>query len=130
MSTDYTPELGQMGFSNTPWQQYDGDPYISGLDHIGEAVEAITGGNPCANAGDSYVSDIFEMRAYCWCDGDAEGHEDGCPPNFVHKSSGLTICWYKYLGRGMSANRECDRLEWLRIAHECVADTLATQATS
>ena len=62
---------------------------------------------------------VFSMRTYCWCDGDRPGHEDGCPPNFQHKS-GLVIEWYKYLGRGTQMNRSLTVKEWCAIMRECL----------
>lgn len=41
-------------------------------------------------------------------------------PNFAHKSSGLEICWYKYIGRGMSANQALSPQDWTTVLADCL----------
>ena len=65
--------------------------------------------------GVDYENDVFAMHQYCWCD------QDDCPwcagdaPNFLHKKTGATITWYKYIGRGM----EISDGDWTEIFNEC-----------
>lgn len=40
-------------------------------------------------------------------------------PNFRHKKSGLEISWYKYIGRGMSANKPCP--DFGKVIEECIS---------
>lgn len=47
-------------------------------------------------------------------------------PNFLHKASGYEVRWYKYIGRGMSANREITRDQWREIFRAC-QDSLTTR---
>ena len=70
------------------------------------------------------------MRSYCWCDGDIEGHGDGCPPNFEHRPSGLVVSWYKHVGRGSSQNRVVSVREWVDALGGCIREVLATTPTS
>lgn len=41
----------------------------------------------------------------------------GRAPNFLHKSSGTNIRWYKYIGRGMEVELLWD---WVDIMNECL----------
>lgn len=65
--------------------------------------------------GVTYENDVFAMHPYCWCD------KDDCPwcagdaPNFLHKKTGATITWYKYIGRSM----EISDGDWTEIFNEC-----------
>ena len=65
----------------------------------------------------------YHRRVQAWHDGIGypTGHKDTCAtvlPNFHHKPSGLKISWYKYIGRGMSANTERPD-NWNEIMAEC-----------
>jgi hypothetical protein len=40
-------------------------------------------------------------------------------PNFRHKASGVSVRWYKYIGRGMEVP-EVDRKAWRKIYNECI----------
>ena len=68
----------------------------------------------------------FAMRAYCWCDGMHDGHEDGCPPNFHHFASDFRAYWYKHGNRGQSCNRDISLADWRKIQREC-EDWILTQ---
>lgn len=59
-----------------------------------------------------FENDTFALRAYCWCDGDDAGHEEGCPPNFEHKASGVHVRWYKHAGRGSTVNKVVTADQW------------------
>lgn len=53
--------------------------------------------------GADYDSPVFMMHPFCWCE------KDECPwcreedpaPNFLHKTTGFNVRWYKYIYRGM-----------------------------
>lgn len=50
------------------------------------------------------------------------GHKETCAtvlPNFHHKPTGLKVSWYKYIGRGMSANQEKPE-NWHKLIAECI----------
>lgn len=49
------------------------------------------------------------------CDRCREGRE--AAPNFLHKKSGSTIFWYKYIGRSMKTNIKGN---WVDIFNDCL----------
>ena len=68
-----------------------------------------------SNANVQYISDVFALREYCWCDFGAgfsdedpdpetsihvtpDGH---CRPNFEHIESGVKLRWHKHINRSM-----------------------------
>jgi hypothetical protein len=62
---------------------------------------------------------------------DSIQHAEEClldKPNFKHYSSGLTIYWYKYIGRGMEPNMELSFVEWSKIVEECLCTINGTPA--
>ena len=82
----------------------------------GEQVHGLLGGE--YGYGAHFENNIFRMDPFCWCE------KDDCPlcnetkPNFEHKSSGVGVIWYKYIGRGMEFRGEGD---WSTILAECIA---------
>ena len=121
----FTPDLGQMAFSNTPWQQCEMQGHVEeGLCLLASLISEVRGttyGSLVSNTGDEpWESAAFAMRAYCWCDGDR--HPDGCPPNFEHYDSGLVANWYKHVGRGHSQNRAISVREWVNILGSCIRE--------
>lgn len=119
---EFQPELGQMVFGQ-PWQQHD----------VPEIMEAALGAirdeydrvywnvhqkecpSPFGNSGPgaNLKTDVFEVCAYSWGD-------DEQPFNFAWGD--LRISWYKYMGRGMSANMEITP----DLAAKCLAECLAS----
>lgn len=74
---------------------------------------------------------IHGIASYCDCGRDKEyerwlethGHKPDCPivrPNFLYKPTGLAIYWYKYIGRGMSANQKISVNEFRKIIEHCI----------
>ena len=122
----YEPELGQAVFGG-PWESLDTPGYVTaGFDVIASRIASRRGLDPegmsvlTANSGEGdYVSDVFAMRSYCWCDGST--HPDGCPPNFEHAASGFVARWYKHANRGQSCNRLMGAQEWSAVLAECLA---------
>jgi hypothetical protein len=90
-----------------------------GLRYLGTEVERLVGASPCDSSGAEFENDIFSMKAFCWCDGDIKGHEEGCPPNFLHKKTGFCVEWYKYLGRS-TEHSEISQKEFRKIIAECL----------
>ena len=48
-------------------------------------------------------------------------HKDDCPmirPNFLHKPTGFSVSWYKYIGRGMNFENISKR-GWEKVLKEC-----------
>jgi hypothetical protein len=72
------------------------------------------------NGGEHVVTDVFELRPYCWCEGDAPGHQDGCPPNFLHKPSGFAAHWYKHASRGAQCSEPVSAERWADMLVECI----------
>ena len=112
-----------MLFSNSPVQEYEAYWAENGIYMIAEAIQELRNDHyPISSNGGEmpYESNIFDMRSYCWCDGDRQGHEDGCPPNFQHHASGLVINWYKHCGRGITSNKTLSKKEWFNIIQDCI----------
>lgn len=51
--------------------------------------------------GCDYENENFRMHPYCWCEQEDCKWCSGANPNYLHKSSGAKIWWYKYIGRSM-----------------------------
>lgn len=107
----FTPELGQAGFSNTPWQEHEcSELAVAALRAIGDEIACVVSNitqEPTETltsnyGGDPLVTETFIMRPYCWCEGDT--HPDGCPPNFEWRD--VRISWYKHAGRSPSSNTQ------------------------
>lgn len=119
----FKPELGQAIFSNTEWQELRMDYDVEhALLTIGDAL--VRAGrvevNPCFNSGETYEGEVFQMRAYCWCDGgEPYGHPEGCPPNFQWRD--FSCAWYKHVGRGNSQNRFLARGELDELLLDCLS---------
>jgi hypothetical protein len=86
--------------------------------------------------GTNIETDKFMMHRFCWCE------MDNCPwcwdeeeqgeqkPNFHYKPTDFRVSWYKYIGRGMTMNRQISIEECSRILADCIkpnAKGLATQ---
>jgi len=57
-------------------------------------------------------------------------HNPECPtmvPNFRHFETNTEIRWYKYIGRGMSVNKELAGTEWIKIIQKCIDSLKAYQ---
>lgn len=123
-------ELGQLVLSNNNWEDHDAYWATSGLNMIAEVIAEYENkgkrrpkyGFPTltGNNGGEFVNDVFEMRAYCWCDGYGE-HENGCPPNFFYKPTGVVMSWYKHAGRGITCNKpEPSASRWFEVIDDCI----------
>lgn len=124
---DFTPELGQALSSNTPWKAHElSRSQSEDLNELAEAIGRHRGdyqegwGSLASNSGsEEYTGPVFDMRCYCWCDGDRPGHEESCPPNFHHHATGIQVAWYKHAGRGASINQKISSAHWKRVIAEC-----------
>ena len=137
MSARYQPELGQMAFGANFHPVPMAGRVQAGLARLGAAAapETDSGADPTDNSGANFVNGVFAIRAFCWCDGNADGHAEGCPPNFDFAGgtfalegtsepvvlAPLVADWYKYLGRGGSQSRRVSGPEWARIEAVCAA---------
>lgn len=117
-------ELGQMLFSGQADYRIDADDHIyvqKGLVVLSSFLAEAKGTDEydlTGNVGGEFTSPEFDLRAYCWCDGDQ--HPDGCPPNFYHHATGFGVSWYKYLGRGTLLSRHISARDWSRILIQCL----------
>jgi hypothetical protein len=75
-----------------------------------------------------YPDAPYGMAVYCDCGvaaawvkwAETHQHAPDCRevlPNF--RSGGVSVHWYKYIGRGMSANRQLSRKEWQALFKRC-----------
>jgi len=79
--------------------------------------------------GCAYEDEHMMMHPFCWC-----GEEDclwceeseEIAPNFHHKKTGFKVRWYKYIGRSMEIEGQCD---WPEILAECLASIRLAEAT-
>lgn len=119
----FEPELGQAAFSNTPWTDIPTPDFMSyEVECLGEMLRLLNlvDENPCYNTGATFENDIFAIRAYCWCDGDIVGHEDGCPPNFEYKTwSKFAMYWYKHTRRGSTVTNIPEVEAWYHAMEAC-----------
>jgi hypothetical protein len=122
-------ELGQLLTNNKQWEEHDADWATYGLILISQVIAESRGKDPfggwttlTSNSGDEeFQNDVFYMSSYCWCEGMGEGHEEGCPPNFLYKPNGLQISWYKHAGRGIRANIEYPGSKnWAKAIMKCI----------
>ncbi len=78
--------------------------------------------------GVNYENNTFVMRKQWWgdctCGADDEDgpHRPDCMimlPNFVHKPTGFTVEWYKWIGRGMDI--DANGADFLSVLNDCLA---------
>lgn len=74
--------------------------------------------DPFENTGSRFKNDVFEVEAYSWDD------EYEQPFNFRWRD--LRVSWYKYIGRGMSANRPVDAQTVHEMLIECLGSIWGT----
>jgi hypothetical protein len=112
------PELGQMVYGNE-WAAFAIPEDIEDL--VKEGLIALSSGidksDYYSGYGKDFENDTFSMRRYWWGDEDAP---EASLPNFHHKGSGLEIRWYKYIGRGMSSNKELAADEFVHVLADCM----------
>lgn len=110
----FEPELGQMMFGQ-PWQKHELPPeWEECLSVLGSAVKTFTeGDNPASNTGWRHDGKLFSMHAYDWGD-------DEQPWNFKWRS--VRVSWYKWLGRGTSANQELGAPLAYEMLTECLVE--------
>ena len=65
-------------------------------------------------------NDVFKMHPYCWCEQYDCEYCSREEPNFIHKKSGFSVSWYKYIGRGMRVAETISTKEWKVIERECI----------
>lgn len=67
-------------------------------------------------------NNVFSMHPYCWCEEEECEYCQGInpSPNFLHKESGLSVHWYKYIGRSMEISGNVNVEKILDIIRECL----------
>jgi len=116
---NYTPEIGQMFFGQ-PFKQYKVTKLLeAALWSISREWKRVMWNinqkniaNPFDSSGAKWKCNEFEMEAYSWND------EYEQPYNF--KWGDIEISWYKYLGRGMSVNKEVSLEEINDLLDSCL----------
>lgn len=115
----FKPELGQMAFGQ-PYQQFAvPEIWEAALDAVNREIERVwfntkqtNDSGPMTNSGARFDCDVFSAHAYDW--GDEEQ-----PWNFKWRE--VRISWYKWAGRGMSANMELTPEMAAEMLTECLA---------
>ena len=100
----YEPELGQMAFGQ-PWKEYEvPEIWVAALSHLSDELgramwnrSQVEYHSPFGNTGERFDCPAFSAHAYSWSDDDQKW-------NFKWRD--VEISWYKWLGRGMSANMQ------------------------
>lgn len=120
MSDKYEPELGQAIFGQ-PHKEFE-VPQIwdAALESVRHTLDIVMWNihqkeysSPFGNTGNSFKCDTFEVEAYSWND------EVEQPYNFKWRD--VEISWYKYHGRGMSANKKLSPDLAAEMLKECTA---------
>jgi len=113
MPAPYEPEMGQAAFGQPP-QAFECPTHVEkALRVLSERWYALrpTNDNPFANTGAAYHTDGLAIAAYSWS-------EDDQPWNFQWQD--IEVSWYKYLGRGMSINRDVSEEETTAMLEACL----------
>lgn len=116
----FQPELGQAVFGQPYKQCGVPDIMYAALEAIRNDVSRVLWNlrqeeiDPFGNSGASFRCDTFCVCAYSWDD------EIEQPWNFKHLPSGVEISWYKYCGRGMSANQAISADMAAEILRSCL----------
>jgi hypothetical protein len=116
--TGYEPELGQMCFGQ-PSKELECPDYVAvALEYLANFFynEEISKNNPFRNTGQKWHNSVFEVSAYEW--------DEDIIQTFNFKYKDIEVSWYKYLGRGMSINREVPERECWKMLKDCVESIL------
>ena len=125
----YQPELGQLVFGQ-PTQEFPVPDIMTAVleklateyDRVGWNIHQHEIENPFCNMGPAYnlKTDVFEVCAYSWT-------EKEQPFNFAWRD--VRISWYKWCGRGASANMEITPAVAAQCLDECLVSLLAYEET-
>ena len=121
----YQPELGQLMFGQPSKELKCTGLVESSLRIIQNLMQVKykDGYTPFDNFGKRFKNEVFECNAYSWdfCYCEEElcrcGHTE---QTYNFKWKDFEVSWYKYLGRGMSMNREISDEELLLMVNECM----------
>lgn len=119
MADKYEPELGQMCFGQPSQELAVSNILEAALREISREWDRVMWNinqkelaNPFENTGAKWKCNDFEVEAYDWNDENEQAY------NF--KWNDIKISWYKYLGRGMSPNREISNDEISKMLDDCL----------
>ena len=116
---EFQPELGQALFGQ-PCQQFAvPEIWKAALGAVNDEIERVwwnveqqQRSGPMCNSGERFDCDAFSAHAYDWSD-------DEQPWNFKWRD--VLISWYKWCGRGMSANMQLTPDMAAQMLDECLA---------
>lgn len=128
----YKPELGQMVFGQPHKELGVPGSVENALTTIRGLMESKSKNSPFGNSGERFKNHVFECNAYDWsecrCSGswDNDWSDEKCtcgwkPQLYNFKWNDFEVSWYKYLGRGMSMNREIKSKELNKMLSECLS---------
>jgi len=117
----FEPEIGQAVFGQ-PYKTYAvSDLCRSALNMIRDTMDRVMWNinqkeyeNPFSNSGNNYEGTVFKVCAYDW-------NEDN-KQSFNFKYKDIEISWYKYLGRGMSCNKDLTYAEINTMLIDCLTE--------
>jgi hypothetical protein len=102
-----------------PFQQFNvPEIWVAALDAVNSEIERVWGNTgkrdngPMTNSGSRFDCDVFSAHAYDWGD-------DEQPWNFKWRD--VRISWYKWAGRGMSANMHLTPDMASEMLNDCLA---------
>lgn len=115
----YEPELGQAIFGQ-PYKEHPvPEIWDAALEAVRNTLDIVMWNihqkkyaSPFGNTGNSFKCDVFEARAYDWSEEEQ---------SFNFKWRDVEISWYKYHGRGMSANKKLSADLAAEMLEECNA---------
>ena len=122
----YEPELGQIMWDMPPGEFDLGKLeklVVSNLRKLAQLTKVEGLGDNIGGHSVKFRSDVFVMQNYHWCT-EGDDCKTAAQPNF--KCGDVEIRWYKYLGRGMSVNRQVTREELTEIFQKCKDSLLPT----
>lgn len=125
MADHFVPELGQAIWGHGAKSFEVPEIWEAALDMLNAEIERVWGNErqnsvsgPMCNSGERFDCDIFSAHAYDWGDDDQ-------PWNFKWRD--VRISWYKWAGRGMSANIALSPDLAAEMLTECLAAVRAAE---
>lgn len=123
----FEPELGQMIFGQ-PHKEHAGSNLLEAalrrlsgeLERVMWNIHQRNYASPFDNTGNWFKCDTFEVQAYSWGD-------DEQPFNFKWRD--VEVSWYKYLGRGLSANQELPPTLISEMLDDCLKAAAAWESS-
>jgi len=71
--------------------------------------------------GTNFENEYFSMHRYCWCESeDCKWCGEENAPHFHYKPLDFKVWWYKYIGRGVSFNKQISVDECSEMLSNCI----------